>query len=167
MSDRAELKLVQTFLGASSQGASPRLEERLAWVLFFKAHTKLIRSVLRRFGAASDDVDDLEQQVWIVLVKRLGKLEGEVGADTIDGYVSKVAGREATRHRRRRSKRCDSELTAELESTLLDPGPGPLSQCEWNERRDRARAILAAARSSLSDEDHRMLVLRCVDGLDG
>jgi DNA-directed RNA polymerase specialized sigma24 family protein len=52
----------------------------------------------------------------------------------------------------------------ELESTLLDPAPGPGSEDERRERQDRARSVLAAARSSLSEEDHRMLIMRCIDG---
>ena len=47
---------------------------------------------------------------------------------------------------------------------LTDPGHGPLAEYEWNERQDRARAILAAARASLPEETHRMLVMRFIDG---
>jgi RNA polymerase sigma factor (sigma-70 family) len=161
--DPAELKPMQTFVAAPTGGACPAVEEKLAWVLFFRGHTNLIRCVLKRRGVHESDVDDVEQQVWIALVRRLGRFKNDIAAGTISEYFRRSAGREAARHIRRRSKRLDSALTAELESMLLDPGPGPLSEYECKERRDRARAILAAARSSLSGEDHRMLVMRCID----
>jgi RNA polymerase sigma factor (sigma-70 family) len=164
VSDLAELKLVQSFVGAPSRGECPTLEAKSAWLVFFMSSTKLIRSVLRRCGVRASDVDDLEQQVWIALLRRLGKFETVLAAGGMGEYIRKSAGREASRHLRRRSRRPDGVLTAELESTLLDPGPGPQSEYEWKERQDRARAILAAARASLSDEDHRMLVMRSIDG---
>jgi RNA polymerase sigma factor (sigma-70 family) len=164
MVDQAQLGLILSLLAAPSRGQCPTLEEKLAWVLLFEAHTKLIRSVMKRRGVQASDLDDLEQQVWIALLRRLAKSEKVFAAGDMSEYIRKCAGREAARHLRRQSKRTDNVLTADLESTLLDPGPGPLSEYECKERRERAQAILAAARSSLSDEDHRMLIMRCVDG---
>jgi DNA-directed RNA polymerase specialized sigma24 family protein len=90
--------------------------------------------------------------------------EYDPATGTVGAYIGKIAGREAGRHIRRRSKRAQGVFTAELESMLLDPGPGPLSEFELKERHDRARTTLAAVRSSLSDEAHRMLVMRYIDG---
>jgi RNA polymerase sigma factor (sigma-70 family) len=163
MVDDGQLGLIQSLLAAPSLGKCPTLEEKLAWVLLFRSHTKLIRFVLKRRGVHESDVDDLEQQVWIALLKRLGKFEKVFAAGDMSEYIRKSAGREAARHLRRWSKRTDTLLTADVKSALLDPARGPLSEYECKERRDRARAILAAARSSLSDDDHRMLVMRCIE----
>jgi RNA polymerase sigma factor (sigma-70 family) len=164
VSDPGELKLVQSFLTAPSCGKCPTLDETMAWLLFYRTHVKLIRTVLKRRGVHESDVDDIQQQVWIAVVKRLRRFENDPSAGTVSGYVGAIAGYVAGRHVRRRLKRTESILTTELESTLLDPGPGALSEREWKERQDRALTVLAAARSSLSDEDHRMLVMRCIDG---
>ena len=165
MVDDGQLGLIKSLLAAPSLGQVPYFPKRnWPWVRFYKTHTKLIRSVLKRRGVHASDIDDLEQQVWIALLKRLGKSKNDIAADTISEYIRMSAGREAARHLRRRSKRTDTILTAELESALLDPAPGrSFSACECKERRDRARAILTAARSSLSVEDHRMLVMRCIE----
>jgi RNA polymerase sigma factor (sigma-70 family) len=164
VSDPGELKLVQSFLTAPARGACPTTDEAAAWMLFHRAHTLLIRAVLKQCGLRHGDVDDLAQHVWIVLLKRLPTWEYDPANGTIGAYIGKIAGREAGRHVRRRSMRVQGVFTAELESMLLDPGPGPLSEFELKEPQDRARTILDAARSSLSDEDHRMLVMRYIDG---
>jgi RNA polymerase sigma-70 factor, ECF subfamily len=164
VSDPGELKLVQSFLTAPARGACPTTDEMAAWMLFHRAHTVLIRAVLKQCGLRHGDVDDLAQHVWIVLLRRLPTWEYDPTAGTVSGYIGKIAGREAGRHVRRRSKRAAGVFTAELESMLLDPGPGPLSEFELKEPQDRARTILAAVRASLSDEDHRMLVMRYIDG---
>jgi len=112
----------------------------------------------------SGEVDDLVQHVWIVLLKRLPTWQYDPATGTVGGYIGKIAGREARRYVRRRAKRPSGVLTAEVQALLLDPGPGPLSEYEWRERRDRARAILAAARSSLSVKNHQVLAMRFIDG---
>jgi RNA polymerase sigma factor (sigma-70 family) len=162
--DHAELKLVQLFLTAPTRGVCPTLEEMGAWILFHRAHTVLIRAVLKRSGLRSGEADDLMQQVWIVLLKRLPTWQFDPATGTLEGYIGKIAARLARRHVRRRQKRPSGVFTAALESMLTDPGHGPLAEYERNERNDRARAILAAARASLPEEAHRMLVMRFIDG---
>jgi RNA polymerase sigma-70 factor, ECF subfamily len=162
--DTAELGLIQLFLTAPARGACPTSAEIAAWTLFHRAHTVVIRAVLRRIGLRSGEVDDLLQQVWIVLLKRLPTWRYDPATGTVSGYVGKIAGREARRYIQRRARRPSGVLTAELQAMLLDPGPGPLSQYEWTEQRERARSILTAGRSSLSEEDHQTLTLRFIDG---
>ena len=64
----------QIAAGCASLGNCPSSEEKLAWVHFYRAHTKLIRAVLKRRGVHEGDIDDLEQQVWIALLKRWASL---------------------------------------------------------------------------------------------
>jgi hypothetical protein len=85
----------------------------------------------------------------------------------MSGYVGKIAGREAARHVRRRSKYPDDRLTSELVSALFDPGPSPVSEWERKEQRDQARAIVATIRPWLADQTYRSLVMRWVDGVTG
>jgi RNA polymerase sigma factor (sigma-70 family) len=104
------------------------------------------------------------RSAWIVLLRRLPRLEYDPAAGTLGGYVGKIAGREAARHVRRRSRHPDDRLTAELVSALFDPNPTPVSEWERKEQRDKASAIIARIRPCLADQTYRILDMRWVDG---
>jgi DNA-directed RNA polymerase specialized sigma24 family protein len=123
--DVAQLKLVQSFLTAPARGVCPTSDEMAAWILFHRAHTILIRAVLKQSGLRSYEADDLVQQVWIVLLKRLPTWQFDPATGTLGGYIGTIAARLARRHVRRRAKRPIGIFTAEVESILLDPGHGP------------------------------------------
>jgi RNA polymerase sigma factor (sigma-70 family) len=163
MFDSEQLRLVQSYLAAPERGEQRTSAENSAWDRFYLANRRLIRFVLRRRGVRECDVDDLTQQVWTEIVRDLGSLVYDPAAGRASGFISVIARRTAYRHVRRQSRRLDDVAITELESPPTDPGRGPLSECEWNELPGRARAILSAARSSLSDADYRMLLLRRID----
>ena len=102
MSDPAELKLVQSFLTAPARGVCPTSDEMAAWMLFHRAQTVLIRAALKRSRLRSGEADDLLQQVWVVLLKRLPKWQFDPATGTLGAYVGKIAARLARRHVRRR-----------------------------------------------------------------
>jgi hypothetical protein len=97
---------------------------------FFTGHSILIGSVLRKCGVHKSDVEDLRQQVWVIVLARLPTWVYDPGVGTLGGYIGKIAGRVARKHLRRQLARLDRALTTELESRLLDLGPGPSSECD-------------------------------------
>ena len=105
--------------------------------------------MLKKGGVHESDIDDLEQQVWIVALEAPGQTLKKTLRPTPVRVTSARSQAVRPPGTSAADQGVDSVLTAELESTLLDPGPGPFSEYECKERRDRAGAILAAARSSL------------------
>jgi len=157
--------MVQAYVTSQARRGLPASDELSAWRIFFRDHTLLIGTVLKRCGAHKSDVEDLTQQVWVILLKRLPTWKYDPAIGTLSGYISKVACRVAGKHARRRPKGSDCYLTTEHISMLLDPGPGPPSECERKERLARAWALLARARSSLPDRTYRILAMHWIDGL--
>ncbi len=68
----------------------------------YRLHRPFVRRCLRRLGVTPDRLDDAEQDVFVVLVRRLGELELERG---VRGWLWGVSRRVAWAHRNRARRR--------------------------------------------------------------
>ena len=83
MLDHELVALVQSFLAKRS--ASATAEECLAWEEFFVRYDPIIRSGVRRIHTPQHVIDDITQDVWILLIRKLPRwrydpVHGEIGA---------------------------------------------------------------------------------------
>lgn len=85
----------------------------------FRSHAGLVERVLRRAGVAERDLNDLRQEVFIVVHRRLCEFEGRASLST---WLYRIALHVASDHRRRAYQR--RERLAESEPTTDSPG-GP------------------------------------------
>lgn len=128
-------------------------ERRLAVLLH--AHHKFIWRCVRRFGVGVEAVDDVVQEVFIVLARRLGDVQ--TGKER--AFLTQTAFRLAANWRRGVRRR---PLTHEMTDELV--------ACESNapdhhaEQR-QTRQLLDLALQALSDEHRAVLVLAEVDEL--
>jgi len=157
MTDLEELDLIKLFLAAPSGTRTP--EQADSWQNFFDKHEPLIWSIIKSCASHPDDVDDIFQAVWVMLVAKLPKLTSNPDRGPLRAWVMVVARRAAlTEARRLRRNRTDA-LTPELIAVLADPGPGPMTQLEREQERRRLQSILATQAAKLPELTRRIMEL--------
>lgn len=120
-----------------------------------RAHHQFIWRCVRRFGVESPAVDDVVQEVFIVLSRRLDEVE--VGKER--AFLTQTAFRLAANWRRGVKRR---PLTREItEEHIASDSASP----ELHLEQRQMRQLLDLALEGLSDEHRAVLVLSEVDGL--
>jgi RNA polymerase sigma-70 factor (ECF subfamily) len=127
--------------------APPRLAQQ-PFAELFRAHAPFVWRVLRRHGVADSDLEDVCQEVFVVVCRRLAEFEGRARLRT---WIYEIARRSALAHRRSRNARAH----APFETELADGRASPEAELE------QARALrwLEAALARLSDEKREAFVL--------
>ena len=120
--------LVKSFL--RKRRASPTIEECLAWEEFFHVYDAVIRVSIARVHRAVHVIDDVTQDVWIIVIRRLPKWVFDPTLGAIGAWVAKIASRLAARRPRRHSRTQTGSLSAPDAETLADPEPGPDAEFE-------------------------------------
>jgi RNA polymerase sigma-70 factor (ECF subfamily) len=161
MSDIDDLMLIQGFLAAPPRLATP--EQVRAWEDFFSRIDPLILRTIRRADRRWDRVDDLHQETWIVLIRRLPKLRLDSAAGSLTRWALGVARRLAGWQARRQSGRQDVPVSADLLASLLDGEEGPNAACQRRDVQDRVRAVLGSAGQRMSELDRRIVVMRLIE----
>jgi RNA polymerase sigma-70 factor (ECF subfamily) len=122
-----------------------------AFAEIFARHARFVAQSLRRMGVADADLDDVCQEAFLVVHRRLGSFEGRSSLRT---WIRGVAIRVAADYRKsaRVRARAGVESTDELESPWDDHG------------RTEARQILQRAFSALDANKRAVLVLHEIEG---
>jgi RNA polymerase sigma-70 factor (ECF subfamily) len=122
-----------------------------AFAEIFARHARFMAQSLRRMGVADADLDDLCQEAFLVVHRRLSSFEGRSSLRT---WIRGVAIRVAADYRKsaRVRARFGAEATDELESPWDDHG------------RTEARQVLQRAFSALDANKRAVLVLHEIEG---
>jgi RNA polymerase sigma-70 factor (ECF subfamily) len=122
-----------------------------AFAEIFARHARFMAQSLRRMGVADADLDDLCQEAFLVVHRRLASFEGRSSLRT---WIRGVAIRVAADYRKsaRVRARVGAEATDELESPADDHG------------RTEARQILQRAFRALDANKRAVLVLHEIEG---
>jgi len=140
--------------GASQPAGSPGTSaQALTFADVYAAHAPTVGRWAARLGGPSADVEDITQEVFLVVNRRLGEFRPDGRLSTwLFGITAKVAANE----RRRRKLR---HLWFRLVPGAGDEAPasadGPLEQLEKRER----RVLFYRALDKLSERHRRALVL--------
>jgi RNA polymerase sigma-70 factor (ECF subfamily) len=116
-------------------------------------HGERVRRVLRRRGVQERDLPDAEQEVFLVVHRKLAAFEGRASLST---WLHRIATNIASEHRRRAHRRYET-----AEHAAEPAGSDLQSQLEAREALARAQAALAA----LSVEQREAFVLHELAGL--
>jgi DNA-directed RNA polymerase specialized sigma24 family protein len=84
MSELELLNLIQSSLGKAARGEEVTPVESWACDELYHAQDPVIRAVVKRAATPSVDVDDLAQEVWLVLTRRLRNLKLDPSRGTLD-----------------------------------------------------------------------------------
>src|SRR5262249_46552245 len=104
--------------------APPPTSHTLGWPAFYHAHVGFVLRVMRKFVGPDADVEDLVQEAFIVVHRRLPEFDGRVKATT---WLYQICWRIAAAHRRKKQLRrllwLDDDDLGELPSRpSADPG---------------------------------------------
>jgi RNA polymerase sigma factor (sigma-70 family) len=155
------LALVKSFLAKGGAGATA--EERLAWEEFFVTYDVVIRVCVKRIHTAVHVIDDVAQDVWMVLIRRLPRWKFDPAIASIGAWVTKIAQRLAARRARRGSTRRGGLLSGTQADTLVDPEPGPDAEFERMQEHELFGALVLEPAASLHERDGRIVVLRYIE----
>ena len=129
----------------------PRHEIVETYTRLRQSHQALVRAQLRRrcHGLAYDEVEDLEQEVWLAVWTALPRFQGDSAFPTwLVGITKNVF------HRWLRRKRSDERMRLRLRKWDDSPGEGA-EQCDPCDRLTVSEAI-----SFLVEPEHQVIELR-------
>ena len=116
---------------ARNESASPPFEQ------VYRVHFDFTWRLLRGMGVAESAMEDVAQEVFLVVLRRLHEFDGK---GSIRGWITQIAIRSASNHRRsRRRKGADP-----LPDQVTAPGPSPAELAGHRRAIDRALAIMDA-----------------------
>jgi RNA polymerase sigma-70 factor (ECF subfamily) len=121
----------------------------------FEAHAGFVLRVVRRLGAHPSDAEDVTQEVFVIVHRRLSDLRDDV---PVRSWLFGIARRVVANHLRKTQRRREHGDAVGIASTL----EGPAEQLQL--ARDRARLEHALAR--LDDDKRAVFVLFELEGCD-
>jgi len=131
-----------------------RPEDAAAFEQAFQEYAPFVWRALRRLGVPEADIEDVCQEVFMVVLRRLGGFEGRSAIRT---WIYGICVRRAGEHRRRRLRRREDLVDA--------PEPVvPEHQLDELQRR-RTCALLDAELEKLSDDQRAVFVLYEIEEL--
>lgn len=125
-----------------------------AFEAIFDAHAAYVGRALRHLGVGEADLEDVTQEVFLTVHRRLAEFDGRGNVRT---WIYRIAWNLAANHRRHRTVR-------ERRSATLDDAGVPASQ-EVDLARARSRARLGALLDQLDDAQRTTFVLYEIEQL--
>jgi RNA polymerase sigma-70 factor (ECF subfamily) len=114
---------------------------------------------IRALGAAASEQDDLIQQVFVVVYRRLPDFDGK----NLAGWLYRITANQVRDFRRLRWIKHILKRSVPLSSKLPSPGPTPLSILETKD----AHMLLERVLSTLSQAQRAAFVMFEIDGYTG
>ncbi len=133
-----------------SPAARPRFEE------VFRTHAPYVWRCLRRLGVAQGDADDVVQEVFLVVHRKLGEYDGRA---SMKAWIYGICIRKASDHRRLAHKQRE-RVTDEVPE-----GEGAQADPEASVEGRRALARLDRALAELDEDKRAAFVLYEIEGL--
>ena len=134
-------------------------EGTLTFASVYAEHAQTVARWASRLGGPAADVEDLTQEIFLVVDRRLADWRGESRLSTwLFGITAKVV---ANDRRRRRLRALWLRLVPSLVERAPSPAVGALEQLEMRERRVLFHRVL----DGLGERHRRVLVLFELEGL--
>lgn len=148
-------KKAGVYSGAPARLPAGTAEQPSVQALFHQ-HAPFVYRVLRRLGVSEADVEDVCQEVFMVVHRRLPEFEGRSQLRT---WIYAIALRRASTHARRAYRRLEMPTAAAPELHTPDDPSTVLEQ-------RRARALLDALLDALAEDKRQVFVLYELEELD-
>jgi RNA polymerase sigma-70 factor (ECF subfamily) len=160
--DKTPPSLPFTFEGVSSErarspeaAAKPTAGSALTAQAIFREHAAFVLRVVRRLGVAPRDVEDVAQEVFVVVHRKLDTFTGESSVRT---WLFGIASRVASDHRRR--------AYVQRESLEAEPPSDSFEAPQAQQLHDRElRKNLDRALDELDDAKRAVFVLYEMEGI--
>lgn len=135
---------------APAHAAVPATEQSPSFDAVYQQHFDFVWRLARRFGAEEAAVDDVVQDVFVVVHRKLGEFEGRSSVRT---WLYGIARRVVADHRKKRTRR--RETAIEDAGPVEEPAVGPEGKAAQTQRLAQLRALL----DQLPDEQREVFVL--------
>ena len=140
----------------------------VAWTMLVDMYSPLIRGWLKRYGAASVDVDDVVQEVLTVVVRRFPEFQRQPQTGAFRSWLRTITAnclRDYWRRCNRQPAVVGGSEFAEVVNQLADPHSG-MSKI-WDREHDEyvTRYLLAKIRPDFSEQTWRAFQRFAMDGL--
>ena len=135
---------------ASTQTSSP------PFAVIFREHAPLVWRALRRLGVREADVEDLSQEVFVIVHRKLPTFEGRSALST---WIYGICVRVASDHRKRAHVRREQPTERVPDERHSAPQLNDLA-------REQARALLDRALETLDDDKRAVFVLYEIEELE-
>ena len=122
---------------ASLLASLRNVDDEQAWSRLVQLYTPLMRSWLRRYGAALGDAEDVIQEVLTVVVRRFEEFRREPRTGAFRAWLRTITANCLRDHWRRKNKQADAVGGSDFGNVveqLADPNSG-ISQV-WNREHD-------------------------------
>jgi RNA polymerase sigma-70 factor, ECF subfamily len=131
-----------------------KLRARVTFEQVYEAHFAFVFRNAKRLGVADANVDDVVQEVFVVLYRRLDDYDGRTSMQAwIYGMLCNVVREYRRARRRRESRLCAFDPEAASAPASSDPGP-----VEVVEQQEAARFLFRLL-DTLDDDKREILVL--------
>ena len=142
-------------LGLTTAAAPPAVDSKVA--ALFHEHGRFVFRLLRRLGVSDADADDVFQEVFVIVHRKLPELE-QTGS--LRAWVYGISVRRAANYRKRQATRREVPTDEVSEHPDLDQ-PSPAEAIDTK----KAKSILDAILVRLPDEKREAFVLHVIEEL--
>lgn len=139
--------------------ADPRAHDASSFEAVYAAWFRHVLRWIRAFGAPAPEHDDLLQEVFVVVHRRLAQFDG----DNLAGWLYRITQRQVRDHRRLRWVRKMLRRSVPVSPRLESPAPTPLAALETREKQQ----LLSRLLMRLSEPLRVTFMLFEVDGYSG
>jgi RNA polymerase sigma factor (sigma-70 family) len=162
MSEDQWLPLVQSYLARPDRDLAT-IDECAAWEQFHLMCRTVILASIRRVRAARAVSEDVSQDVLTKLVENLPDFNLDPARGDLESWVKSIASHEAWRWVRKRCKRHEGPLDADMADHVLDPDPGPDVELERMQQHELFKARVTEFAERLRERDRRIVIMRFVN----
>ncbi len=145
--------------GGASRSEALRAEAPVDFASLYDAWFEHVSRWVRALGAPHADVEDITQDAFLVVRRRLCDFDGR----NVAGWLHRIASRQVRQHRRRRWIRSVFSRQNEPIDDVPSPGAGPSAALETREKQEVLESLL----SKISEKRRIAFVLFEVEEYSG
>ncbi|MEM1033610.1 MAG: sigma-70 family RNA polymerase sigma factor [Myxococcota bacterium] len=123
--------------------AAPVRGPSLSFEAVYREHFDFTWRLLRGMGVAESAMEDVAQEVFVVVLRRLPEFDARRGS--VRSWIVQVAIRNAANHRRRRRRKGAEPLPEHM----VAPGPSPADHAGHRRALDEALAVMESLEEPL------------------
>jgi RNA polymerase sigma factor (sigma-70 family) len=165
--DGAEKALVKNacaFLQKRLQRLAPDAVLTHAWDGFYRTYTNILRRMAAEFRLDAEDSEDLVQEVWLQVIAHLPEFEWQPDGSGLRGWLYTLIRNKALNLIRQKARNPVRPGGLMEMHEVTDRTPGPAEQWEIQWDRELMHLLLAELSTQVSPVNHRLLVLRWIEG---
>jgi RNA polymerase sigma factor (sigma-70 family) len=163
----ALVRVAQVYLLRRSQALAPGPLVTLYWQDFYRLYAPVVRSALRPYVAQPADSDDVSQEIWLTIARKLPDVQWLGNPSRFRAWVGRVVQHKAVdmiRRQRCRPGRVLSALDTANQGVLAGRAE-EVQPAERHWRRELVQVVLAKLRPKVSETNFHILRLHYWEGL--